>query len=1815
MTVDSQQFTALRWVKKELDALLTEARAALEAFIEDTGRTEKLEEARRLLDQGEGTLQMLDLHGAAMLAREMSALTGALLSGEVTGREEALETLIRAFLQLPDYLEHLRAGHRDVPLVLLPLLNDLRTVRKASLLSDTVFFFPDLATISARPLEDPLLPSEEGVDIQTLARVYRHQYQLGLVSLLRGAQVEAGAQRIDKAVGGLRRCARRAEVQRFFWVVGAVSEALRAGGLEPGATIKQLLGQVDRQIRFLIENDESTMAAQIPDELLRNLLYYAGRATSPGPLVTAVQEAYRLRELLPDEAELRAAQEGLSGPNQELMLTVSSAIREDLADVKDSLDVFMHTGGRRPEALQPLVGRLRNMADTLAMVGMTAPREIALREADILESIMTGDIAPDEAVLMQVAADMLNMEAAIRSSVEGPGDDGANDGLPGTLGALSPTESRALMSSLMGEALADLARVKDAVDTFVHEPGNTAAMEEAPGILDGLSGALAWLSLDGEVALLQGLRDVILSRCIDDSRPLQAAEETLLADVLTALECALEARDSGHGSVDDLLARGRAALARLGGVDDVEARLSLDALPLDDPPELEPLPELPEDIQWEPLSGLDSAAEFVEGDQDRTLQLELPEDFVRPAPETADEETPAAMPESGEDVPEGDRTLVIPQRVPEFDDLEAPGEEPLAAPLTESDQLVSGPAVLADDADPDILEVFLEEADEEVARIGEYLPRWRADPGNEEALLTIRRSFHTIKGSGRLVGAHLLGEFAWANENLLNRLIDGQIVPGPDVPALLEAASEMLPHLVAQIRGEPFPMSRVQSLIQRLQAQGNPAVDMPPVAPEPEVPAVEPSMPEPPEPVPRMDPVLLSIFAAETRQHLQTLETLLNDVPPGAVGLVINPELLRAMHTLNGSARTAEVPEISSVCGICERYLSLRAEADTPVPVEVLPDLRAVTVHVSAVLDALEGGDASLPVAEALEARFRQLHEQEQTHQDALRRAREIEAAEVAQAPSSDESEYAEVPESGLSADEPDPELVELFLEEAVDILHAADASLDLWSESLGDPEPVQAFQRQLHTLKGGARMAGMTPIGDLSHALESLMIALTEGGRAPEAPMIEVARQALDQLNTMVEQARQGGPVEAVPRLVARLQAFIEGGESTAVGEQVASPEAVVPEADTEIRRRPVLERPAEPVIPLRVEAEPPRPVPQPTRGGTAGHEVVRVRADVLDNLVNYAGEVNIYHARMEQQITSFGFNLSELEQTIQRLREQLRKLEMETEAQILFRHEQEQGEARWQQDFDPLELDRYSNIQQLSRALAESVSDLSSIQGLLTDQVRDTETLLLQQTRVSTDLQEGLMHTRMVQFATIVPRLRRIVRQTAAELGKRVELEVEGEGSELDRSVLERMMAPMEHMLRNAISHGIEAPPGRRAQGKDETGQVRLRMRREGSEVVLEVSDDGAGVDLEAVRAKVARQGLSGDPALLTEQGLMQFILESGFSTATHVSQISGRGVGMDVVNSEIKQLGGVLAIDSTRGRGTCFTIRLPFTLAISQALLVQTGDEVFAVPLSSIEGILRMQGRDLADFHASADPTYEYAGNTYEVKYLGSLLKVSRPLLQSPDAMFPVLLVRSGDHRIALHVDALMGSREVVIKPVGPQVSRVKGIAGATILGDGRVVMILDIPALVRAGAGVRLAYHGAQAEPAPERQRVTVMVVDDSITIRKVTARALERQGYQVLTARDGVDAVAQLQEQVPDLMLLDIEMPRMDGFELATHIRNDARLRRMPIIMITSRTGDKHRQRAMEIGVNRYLGKPYQEMDLLMQIREVLGGRHGAGGEA
>ena len=602
--------------------------------------------------------------------------------------------------------------------------------------------------------------------------------------------------------------------------------------------------------------------------------------------------------------------------------------------------------------------------------------------------------------------------------------------------------------------------------------------------------------------------------------------------------------------------------------------------------------------------------------------------------------------------------------------------------------------------------------------------------------------------------------------------------------------------------------------------------------------------------------------------------------------------------------------------------------------------------------------------------------------------------------------------------------------------------------------------------------------------------------------------------------------------------------------------------------------------------------------RSADQRQEFARVDADLLEDLLNAAGEISIYHSRLNQQVSSFDFHVVELEVTIARLREQLRKLEIETEAQIMHSHQ----DTLVAKDFDPLELDRYSNIQQLSRALAESANDLSSLKDLLKSVTNEAEGLLVQQSRVTAELQDGLMRTRMVPFDRHVPRLTRLVRQVAQEAGKRAELAVEGASGELDRQVLDKMLPPFEHMLRNAVVHGIEDPAKRQAEGKPAVGRITIRLHREGAEMVIDVADDGAGLDVDSIRRKAYEQELLQPDSKVTDEEIMDLILKPGFSTASAITQSAGRGVGMDVVANEVKKLGGSLRISSVTGQGTNFTVRLPFTLAITQALIVRTGEEVYALPLPTVEGIARIPRKELESLLSHSEPSYQYGEETYKFRHLGMYLGGQAAKLPEDDTSVPVILVHAGEYSAALLVDEMLASREIVVKAVGPQLASIRGISGATILGDGRIVLILDIHALVRTGAPV---VEIRKAAPSPGDDRPLALVVDDSITVRRVTERFLQRNGLRVETAKDGLDAISVMQDHKPDVILLDIEMPRMDGYEFASHVRNDPRVADVPIIMITSRVGDKHRARAIELGVNDYLGKPYQDSQLLDAIRRQL----------
>jgi chemosensory pili system protein ChpA (sensor histidine kinase/response regulator) len=719
---------------------------------------------------------------------------------------------------------------------------------------------------------------------------------------------------------------------------------------------------------------------------------------------------------------------------------------------------------------------------------------------------------------------------------------------------------------------------------------------------------------------------------------------------------------------------------------------------------------------------------------------------------------------------------------------------------------------------------------------------------------------------------------------------------------------------------------------------------------------------------------------------------------------------------------------------------------------------------------------------------------------------------------------------------------------------------------------------RLLHTVKGSARMAGAMRLGELMHDME------TRVESAMAAPQL---------------------PAELTDDLLARYDVAMTLYEGLQQGKSVEIP--ALPTAQA---------APAVPAAAPILAAE--APAAKPTEAGhavptaaetAAAQSYVRVRADILDKLVDQAGEVLIARSRVENHTAVVKASLADLNENIQRLRSQMRDLAIQAEAQIQARSEKLSQESG---SFDPLEFDRFTRLQELTRMIAESIEDVATVQQSMHKGLQTSESDLSSQYRLTRELQQQLMRVRLVPFASIAERIYRVARQAAKETGKRVNVDIRGGRTELDRVVLERMAGPFEHMVRNAIVHGVEAPQARRAAGKAETGELRLEVRQEGNEILISIADDGAGLDLERIRSRGLATGLLRADQSPSDRELMELIFAAGFSTASELTELAGRGVGMDVVRSELSAFGGRIAINSETGRGTRFTLNLPLTLAVTQVVLATVGGRRYAIPAGMVEHVRRVRPEDVAEAIAAGAIDMPGAGEV-ALRAMSQLLGEDMTLHQGRQV--PVVLLRSGDDRMAVVADEVSTNQEVVVKHVGPQVSRLAGIIGATILGNGEIVLILNpVQLIVRAPEPPRLS-HTTSAVPQEDEGAANdgeagvtlaaaplVMVVDDSLTVRRVTQRLLERSGYEVMLAKDGVDAVRQLQDVRPDVMLVDIEMPRMDGFDLTRHVRGTELTRSIPIVMITSRTADKHRRLATELGVNAYLGKPYQDDELLALIR-------------
>ncbi|XYJ11230.1 Hpt domain-containing protein [Telluria sp. B2] len=1781
----------LSWVIGEIrDALERSGSALLDAATRSPeAQATLLLHAKTHLHQAHGALQMVDVEGVGLLTAAAERALDAFKDRAIDCTPEHAKVVREAYGAIGEYLDELVAGAAPQPVRLFPYYRALQELLGVERIHPS-----DLIAVDTAVTLDLPPPS---IDAAPDYAACRARFEKALLPYLKSTDPEAQrlhAQALAEAIAPLADASGDARARTFWSALRSFAALVAQGRLAGDLYVKQLFGQINLQLRRLSQGQTS-----LPDAMLRDALFFIAAVPEPGPESEAAQlrRAFRLDGAVPPDYAGRRY--GKVDPN------ALKQAKEALARSKSDWDqLAVHPDDTREadfnQALATLAGASEKLgapalAQLLRELGQAASDSIASGRSDQFGLEMATAMLFVEHGLDQVRqlpqdfdqhAEVVGRRLLALAAGETPPD--APQWQSELAGRIQQGQTVAVLA---GEIRSGLRQVEKLLDEYYDEPlHKRGALDQAAPLLHQIEGALRILDQDEAARATVHVRDAVRALAQGDGDVLaQAAPLHNIARNIGAL-----------GFFTDMLAQNS---------ESARSRFAFD-----------------------PDAGL-------------LRELALGETI---APAQAAE--PAAAPQAG------------------------------AAPASEV------PAI-----DAELLEIFVAEAEEVLGTVAAALPDLRRDPAAQESLTLVRRAFHTLKGSARMVSLDEFAATAAALERVMNIwLADGRAAT-PDLLALVEHAHAVLAPWVAELAQAGQSARSGAPLIaaaERVQAgepfapDGEPAAE----APQPDgiaiggaaaaheaqaphsnvfaLPTVTRPAPPPDENLRRVGTLeiplaLYNIYIAETDELLRTLERDFGEWrhEPGRPS---TPEALKAVHTLAGTSATVRFDALRDLAQVLESTLErLGAPAPTlqPAQHDVLdvvlarvremlqafgrdelapaqPDLIAQLAALRGQLDAAQAnevyGDVPQDLGRHLDSLFAQAYDSlladppqfvpsappasapaasaaaaasddidalfgldvdelfdapAQQHvgpaediappesaMDAVTEDEAIAAAEADFGPDPadvPEPEAIELPISlDIAAPEPeaivlplaaepvlhdelDPDLLPVFLEEAADLLPQIGNGLRQWQQDPRDTAPAQGLLRTLHTVKGSARMAGAMRIGQHTHELETQVENMVHAGTTAPAAFEELMA-SYDQALVLFEQ-------------------LVKPAQAEAAGEDAG--EALEP-------------APGSVAAPVPVEPQ-----------AEARTPLVRVRADILDRLVTQAGEVSITRSRLENQVGVLKSALTDFSDNLVRLRRQLREVEMQAESQIASRMS-----IAGEREFDPLEFDRFTRLQELTRMMAESVNDVASFQESLARTVDGAGEELAAQSRMTRDLQRDLMRVRMVPFASLSERLFRVARQTAKETDKRVSLDIRGGGVEIDRSVLEQMAAPFEHLLRNAIVHGIEPRAQRTRAGKPETGEVLVQVSQQGNEVVLQFSDDGAGLDLERIRAKARALGLVGPDAELSDKDAAELIFAPGFSTADSLTELAGRGVGMDVVRSEAQALGGRVVIDSKAGQGTRFTIHLPLTLAVTQVVLVASAGKTYALPSTLVEQVQPVREPDLAA--AAQAGVLEVQGQVLPFHYLPALLgegETFEPGLRSR----PVMVLHSAGERIALQVDEVLGNREVVIKNLGPQLARVPGIAGATVLGSGDIVLILNPLALGRnAGTAAPLADVAIQPPPA---HRPTVMVVDDSLTVRRVTQRMLEREGYRVALAKDGVDALEQLPEVRPDLMLVDIEMPRMDGFDLVRHVRNDAATQAIPVIMITSRTADKHRNVAMGLGVNAYFGKPYQEAVLLAAIAGLLGG--------
>lgn len=1919
----------LSWVIGEIREALTRSKVALgEALVQDAEtRSTTLRHAKTYLHQAHGALQIVDVDGVVIITETVEDLFDRFESGQLELGDDNVDAIGHAYQALVEYLEELLAGLPHQPVRLFPYYRALLQVRGAERIHPADLFFPNLAI---RPQLPPATQTLTRDDYAAL----RKRFERALLMFLKDdGSGKASAVVMRDIVQRVEQAQTTSQTRGFWWVMHGFADAVAAGQVQNELYVKQVFARINLQIRRLSEGSSS-----ITERLLRDALFFIARAEQPSAIVQQIRDAYQLDGVVPVDYEKKRY-------GQIDAQSLVSA-KEKLAQAKN---LWNRIASGDSGVAQPFEKEMAGLADAGSRLNAPALAKLLRELSGIARH--AAHSSPGDSLSLEIATSLLFVENALQQ-IGHLSDDFSERAEALTTRLLSvvagepltqsaqwlddmsrEAQQRQTMAALSGEMQSSLRQVEKLLDEYFRDPEQREGLANIDSVLYQISGALSVLDQQDAVRAVQHTQQAV-RRFIDAEELPDVQQFEQVAQNVGALSFFIETLQlhpegaKNRFSFDDKGGIFRANLTERNEPSNTAFDIEIPQMTQAAEPAL---PTVEAELAYHQKHSEELAISLVDEPTNPLLQEQLKESLEQVRLDATLVDNPEA----------NDRARAVidmlehPDFVPSHDAMEDIALA-TAAPVKAAQpvEVAAQATPQTDEAiDAELLEIFLSEAVEVLDCVRQTLPASRNAPHNQEYLTTLRRSFHTLKGSGRMVGLVAFGEAAWGVEQVLNLRLSETRGGDPDLYAMLDNAATVLEGWVDDLKTRGYSERTGRALIEASERVKNgaafhydgaaeqgeadksslPAFDISeasasesvvagddeldefgidngasPVAAEaeelqlsdeelaqfhrfdaaPEVQnqntpeeadgetteashvedapvedVVSPvadviDFPGKPAPAVRADDnikrigdleislPLHNIYLAETDELVRLLSLDFAEwrhEPDRHVSI----QAVHASHSLAGSSATVGFTPLHHIAYALESVLQYLARKPVKLLLTEYDVLEHAVERIRFMLQMFALGE--MPDEEPAQVQILESMPEDLEARSVSRATAVVEpidvpvafdpaAAKASVAPpesATNKEENVAVAEHALFEepiyprngeeladpslvihDEIDTDLLTVFIEEGQDMLPQMGQALRAWQQNPGEASLPQQLLRILHTVKGSARMAGAMTLGQHMHEMETRIENITHAGY-PSALAFDDLLARYDHGLHLFEKLLS--PDAAEPAAVADNQ-FAQAEQSPVAEEQPPVVQSVVPVADN--RAAPT------PVVPADANTR--------SLAAPASTPLVRVRADILDRLVNQAGEVSISRSKLETEVGTLRQSLGELSENVSRLRDQLREIEMQAESQI----SSNMG-ASAEREFDPLEFDRFTRLQELTRMMAESVSDVGTVQQNLNRTVDSAVTDLTTQARLTRDLQQDLMRVRMVQFASISERLFRVTRQAAKEMDKRVNLDIRGSAVEVDRSVLEKMAGPFEHLLRNAIVHGIESRERRQAAGKSETGELLVEIRQEGNEVVIHFTDDGQGLNLDNIRNKAIASGLLTNDAELSDAEVTDMIFHPGFSTAEEITELAGRGVGMDVVRSEAASLGGRVSITSEPGKGAQFTIHLPLTLAVTQVVLLSTGGKTYAVPSVLVEQVQQLKTGPLAT--AYNEGAVMWQSQRVTMHYLSTLLGDvdATPVTQHYS---PLLILKSGNDRVALHVDEVLGNREVVVKNIGPQLSRMIGIAGATVLGSGEIVLILNPVPLAQRAAQENIRAPRLTASDAPDgmgavaemasfepvarhvepvqglRTQPIVMVVDDSLTVRRVTQRLLTREGYQVVLAKDGVDALEHLQSITPDVMLVDIEMPRMDGFDLTRNVRDDERTRGIPIIMITSRTAAKHRNFAMELGVNEYLGKPYQE-DVLLEL--------------